>query len=549
MKEKLFRHMMFVAFVGCLLMTGCEKEQPVRHLHLNAENLASTGKGYVDQLDFGFTTGDQVNINGTEYPIDESGNIDAEVSGDMIVLYPIGIAPASVTGSETTVSVTVPSSYTYSTNANGTQKLELPMVGKAPDGASTISMKHVCSAMQVTVTNNLSETLTLESVTLEGAGIGGTVTVNSETGIASAAGSGSSVKLLFPDVYPGTTIAANSSLTVQVPVLPVAQNTGVTIKVVGHTVTDIYKFSRSTSIAMNRATVHRAPVTMTTSSGYVIKRPIGAICGLFSVSSTKQVWFSRGNLQYNNNGTHAWRFAWNQWDYCQQSAGTWETGSWVDLFGWGTWTGSSPNPMNTSTSNNDYSWDNSDFSMDLDNGCGTWRTLTKNEWTWLISPTYQPNPGTNCRTSSTVCGVDNARYAFATVNGKAGLIIFPDIYTHPSGVTPLQNINQTFTYPNHYIVLDVFNYNIYSGDAWAKMEEAGCVFLPVAGERLNGTEVHFGYTDYLNVYHPYSNYWSSSASDYDGQSSCFTLSYTFGPYGNGNSYYGYSVRLVQDKSN
>ena len=40
----------------------------------------------------------------------------------------------------------------------------------------------------------------------------------------------------------------------------------------------------------------------------------GAIKAAFSVSDSKQVYFSQGNLQYQAS-TDVWRFAENQWDY------------------------------------------------------------------------------------------------------------------------------------------------------------------------------------------------------------------------------------------
>lgn len=42
--------------------------------------------------------------------------------------------------------------------------------------------------------------------------------------------------------------------------------------------------------------------------------PEGALNGLFSVSATKKVYFSKGNLQYQAS-TNTWRFATNQWDF------------------------------------------------------------------------------------------------------------------------------------------------------------------------------------------------------------------------------------------
>ena len=79
----------------------------------------------------------------------------------------------------------------------------------------------------------------------------------------------------------------------------------------------------------------------------------GALSGVFSVSDTKQVQFSQGNLQYQAS-TNTWRFAENQWDYVGTQipdqyghAGGTVIGSdnsnisqtysgWIDLFGWGT---------------------------------------------------------------------------------------------------------------------------------------------------------------------------------------------------------------------
>ncbi len=43
----------------------------------------------------------------------------------------------------------------------------------------------------------------------------------------------------------------------------------------------------------------------------------GKLPGAFSVSATKQVWFSQGNLQYqadNGDGGSTWRFAIKQYD-------------------------------------------------------------------------------------------------------------------------------------------------------------------------------------------------------------------------------------------
>ena len=70
--------------------------------------------------------------------------------------------------------------------------------------------------------------------------------------------------------------------------------------------------------------------------------PEGAINGQFSVSDTKKVYFSKGNLQATYNTSWSWAFATNQWDYIGNAAGNTSingggtisgTGT-VDLFGW-----------------------------------------------------------------------------------------------------------------------------------------------------------------------------------------------------------------------
>lgn len=280
--------------------------------------------------------------------------------------------------------------------------------------------------------------------------------------------------------------------------------------------------------------------------------PTGAIAGLFTINNSgDKVYFSQGNLQYRAS-TDTWRFAENQWDYAgADNANISETYSgWIDLFGWGTsgyhnpydnfnvnyqpWATSTatvntecnyygygpstnmPDPNLTGTSAN-YDWGVYNPISNGGNQSGLWRTLTTNEWDYVF----------NTRQASTVGGTANARYAKAMVNEKAGVILFPDNYTHPSYLpSPLQvNINNA-----------PFNINSYSGDGWAAMEELGCVFLPAAGYRY-GVVVH-------NV-NSSGSYWSVSYYD---SGYAFEMSFGSGGLlsGPGIRRDGYSVRLVQD---
>ena len=94
----------------------------------------------------------------------------------------------------------------------------------------------------------------------------------------------------------------------------------------------------------------------------------------FSVSSSKKIAFSLGNLQYNAS-TNKWRFAENQYDYIGEDnihiSDTYA--GWIDLFGWGT----GNNPTLDTFDIVDYFygslWETNSINGDEPN---TWRTLT-----------------------------------------------------------------------------------------------------------------------------------------------------------------------------
>lgn len=211
---------------------------------------------------------------------------------------------------------------------------------------------------------------------------------------------------------------------------------------------------------------------------------------VFSVSSTKTVHFSPGNLQYK--AGEGWRFAEHQYDVI----GSWNTSDWVDLFGWGTW-GSGQNPLNQSDNNNDYQW-SSDFQGTLD-GNSDWFTLSNDQWQYIL---------------------DHSTYGMATVNSVYGIVILPD--------------GSSLTVDTAH---DGWDNNTYTAEAWAAdMESQGAVFLPAAGYR-NGSDVFY--------VGGYGYYWSSSPNNWND--AWFLLFYKNGA-GMSNGYHrrwGQSVRLVR----
>ena len=257
----------------------------------------------------------------------------------------------------------------------------------------------------------------------------------------------------------------------------------------------------------------------------------GALPGIFSVSATKKVNFSQGNLQYRPR-IKTWRFAVNQYDiagsdnnnvymqaYCS---------SWVDLFGYGTsgWDGGAGRfmPYETTTNNTEYTEatdgnDLVDFYANADwgfynpiinggNQMALWRTLTYSEWTYLLN--LRPN-------ATQLKGM-------ATVESTPGYIILPDDWHCPSG---LNFVNTDTSYTT----------NVYNASAWAQMEAAGAVFLPAAGSRTGSVTTNIG---------TLGNYWT--ASHVNG-----TTGYSFHIAPNANTMQnimnystGCSVRLVRN---
>jgi hypothetical protein len=234
--------------------------------------------------------------------------------------------------------------------------------------------------------------------------------------------------------------------------------------------------------------------------------------GVFSVSADKQVTFSKGNLQYHP-ANNKWRFAENQTDYIGDANSNCSStyNGWLDLFGWGT----GNNPTNSSTDYNDYQtfvdWGTNQIGADAPN---TWRTLTKDEWDYLL----------NTRTNASVLkGV-------AQVNGVNGLIFFPDTWVCPEGITFKSGFH------SEYNVEAYGQYQTFSADQWSKLESAGAVFLPAAGYRY-GSNV--GLVQYGG------DYWSATENDSDYVYYLYFVS--VGAYmGSINCDDGRSVRLVKD---
>ena len=192
--------------------------------------------------------------------------------------------------------------------------------------------------------------------------------------------------------------------------------------------------------------------------------PIGAVNGQFSVSDTKKVYFSQGNLQY----VGTWQFAEHQWE----RFGADQRDDHRDLLGWGT----KSNPNNVSGNDNDYSW--SEWGENtITNGTTGYRTLTAEEWGYLLRR--------------------EGKSALATVNGVHGIVFIPDSWSLPGGCSFTAGDGSGWTT------------NTYTVWQWTSMETNGAVFLPCVGLRDNGS------VQYVDEF---PNYWSSSEYSADSAS-------------------------------
>ena len=230
----------------------------------------------------------------------------------------------------------------------------------------------------------------------------------------------------------------------------------------------------------------------------------------FSVSATKKVFFATGNLQYQAS-TNTWRFAEHQYDKASSTDNTSISSTydgWIDLFSWGTGDAPTKYALPYSLYHTFTDWGNNTIGSYTPN---TWRTLSADEWDYLI----------NTRTNSTTL------YAFATVNSVEGLILLPDAWTTPTGITLTAGLQEYTT-------------NVYDVTQWTTLEAVGAVFLPACGQRDDEPSVYGTNIGYYWTNTQYTNPDFAYRLHFQGTSGTAVNTET------DMSIKGHSVRLAQD---
>lgn len=234
----------------------------------------------------------------------------------------------------------------------------------------------------------------------------------------------------------------------------------------------------------------------------------GKLPGAFSVSDTKVVYFAQGNLQY----VGSWQFATNQWDVY----GNTQADNHRDLFRWGS--GTTPN-MTCSESVTQFNEWGANAITNGGNTANMWRTLSQEEWKYLLgSRENQEN-----------------LVSIGTIESVEGLILLPDDWVLPSGASLSAGSG-----------LGSYSSNVYSSSQWAVLEAAGAVFLPGAGRLYQGN-----YDDEV-----VAAYWMSSGNSDESEALGFAPLIEWCTYSSCcpyvvpnyayNGCYGFPVRLVSE---
>lgn len=242
----------------------------------------------------------------------------------------------------------------------------------------------------------------------------------------------------------------------------------------------------------------------------------GKLPSKFSVGKNKQVKFSQGNLQYQQS-THTWRLAPVQTDWRGMEnlqMGNSEYDGWVDLFCW------SLGATNNYGATSDYFstvYHNADFVDWGDRISGDWSTMSSEEFKYILEG--RPNA--------------NNKWGMAKVDDNYGLVLLPDEWTDPAGITFVPRTMPTSdlwddadridnTSYDHYRVRDEnMPANLFTAAQWYQLEANGAIFLPCAGRRSGGYGNHinrndqyvaeeYNYTYYENYL---GTYWTNTQSN------------------------------------
>ncbi len=425
-------------------------------------------KTTIDDYKVKWVSGDEISINGAVYSATPDGT-DATKAG---FAYKSGTTPSS------------PYSAVYPASLYNAGSLEFPAVqtyeaGKfnapmyAKSTTESLSFKNICGV----ICFGLKGTSKVKSIAITAnEAICGAFTMTDATTV-SLTGTGKTVTL---DCGDGVQLGTESTnFYIYLP--PKTYSAGMKIVI---TDTDGGTFTQSTAseVIIKRNELY----TLNWTPAFT---PAGALTGKFSVSASKQIQFSKGNLYYDGS---KFNFETNQYDV----QNSWST-SHVSHFFWSkdASVAYAASYSESGTSGSDVFFTNADgFTVNVGGAEQSgWRTLSKDEWTYLFN---------------------NHNKKWITVCGQTGYAIAPD------GVSA-----------------DAIAGSYTTDTDWKTAQDAGIVFLPAAGSRSGSSVSNVGRLGY---------YWSSSAYDGNFAYDVYFNSSSVSPGSYDSRYYGFSVRLITE---
>lgn len=475
-------------FIAALIFVGCQKD--TKTLRLNFEKWEQ-GKMYFNERTFAWQDGDIIVVNGAPVEVTNS-RANVPIANIYYAMYPQQYVE-SMNGNS--IALNIPRIQEYKVQ-DGHQVIHSPIFAVADGDASSLSFKNLGSLLAITIANDgdAAAEFVVDSVTL--ASVDATIALWGEATISNpdsdhpqyefssaAASHGSTMLAKVNDGVVESmniTLGAQCSTTVYmfIPAVPNNVNNRFSITICGHTATTINKYTMTQSnnaggnIARNTLTAIPFRCSIATSDiRNISSTPEGALTGIFSVSSTQRVYFSKGNLQCtktleNGNNVFLWKFAEAQTTSLlgqnQTVLGSTESSisETIDLFYWGSsgknisedpflltgpQGGSNGSELwhLTTIAGTDYDWGKNNPISNGGNQANLWRTMTASEWSYLLD-TRTVNGGARAGYS----------YQYVKINDIAGLLIFHDAFTGQS------------------------NYPV--GSNLSAIPE-GCAFLPVTG--------------------------------------------------------------------
>lgn len=441
----------FVIFCTVLLFFGCKKD--VTTLKIRIQDFSCSTKVHMSDNYPVWDNGDFVMINGENAIVNISGSavtVSVPTSNMYVAVYPYEYVN-NMAGTDVTLNI--PRVQPYE-EVGGQQVVRNPMTAFINSSTNLLNFKNIGAILAVTIDNDISSlaNFIIDSIVAKSFGnaaaLWGTASVNaaeSTPNMIMTEDAESHSSIVLARVVEGNRESLNLNLTstqkvyLCIPPIPSNVNNRFSISIFGHSGSTHYKYTKTqgNNYAGNIFRNQLAELTLTLSSAEATRIdepaiPEGALSGVFSVSPTQKVYFSKGNLQKRGS---QWVFAENQ----------------TDIIGSGNrYNNSDSQPWDLFTATTDFSRINNG------NQSNPWRLLSKAEWEYLLglSANSRNNP------QQSLC------YQFATINNREGILIFPDGFVNSanSNITSIPDgcaflpITGTIGSDNSYTNLTFGNY-------------------------------------------------------------------------------------------